>query len=51
MAWVFALLAFGLVVAFALVLAGRLPQVQQSGVRRMAGQAEHPGQHQRQCPQ
>jgi len=29
MAWVFALLAFGLVVAFALVLAGRLPDIPQ----------------------
>ena len=43
MAWLFALLAFGLVVAFALVLAGRLPDVPQpSRARYTAELPAHP---------
>ena len=43
MAWVFALLAFGLVVAFALVLAGRLPDIPQpTRARYTADLPAHP---------
>lgn len=38
MSWVFALLALGLVVAIALVLAGRLPAVPQPASQRYVGQ-------------